>query len=101
MSQSLGPIVLQTRLVYSGAQALSIHGAGAVIDASGIPDGSATPATNGALVANGGGDLTIRALAVRGSTGVGILVDVPDAQTGEIAVTLEDVTVEESVLHGV
>ena len=101
LSGAIGPIGLQTPLVYSGAQALRIHGSGTVIDANAVPDGSATPATNAALVANGGGDLTVHDLTVRGSTGVGILVDVPDAQTGTIEVTLQSVTVEGSVLHGV
>ena len=101
IAPGLGDIILDAPLVYSGATPLAVDGGGAVLFASGLVIDGASPALRGALVANGGGDLTLRDLTIRGSTGIGLLVSVPPARRGEITVTLERVTVEDCRLHGV
>jgi hypothetical protein len=90
-----GTIVLSTPLVWSGTQALSIDGAGAVIDASGLAEGES------GLIADGGGDLEVSDLTVDGAPSSGIFVDVPDLGARVQRVTFKGVTVRNSGLHGV
>jgi len=101
LDERLGSIALATPLVLSAAQPIEIDGNGAVVEAAASGIGSAAAPLRGAIVSNGGGDLTIRGLTVRGSAGVGILVHVPADRGGELAVTLERVAVEGSRLQGV
>ena len=101
LDERLGPIAPADPLILSASQPIAIDGNGAIVDGGAPGIGSAAPPLRGAIVANGGGDLTIRDLTVRDSAGVGILVDVPAASTGELAVTLERVIVEGCRLHGV
>ncbi|MBA3497496.1 MAG: hypothetical protein H0T86_10355, partial [Gemmatimonadales bacterium] len=91
----IGPIRLRTPITYSGAQALTIVGRDAELV------GTDLAAAEAALVANGGGNLTLRALAVRGAPGNGIIVAVPDEAQGTISIVLEDVTIRGNGLHGV
>ena len=91
----LGLIKLAAPVAYSGSQTLVILGAGARIDASAVgADGSA-------LLADGGGDLTLRELTVLRAPGNGVTIRVPDAATGVFTVRLQNVTVRESGLHGI
>ena len=99
ITAALGPVALESPLVYSGAQPLTIDGNGVVLDGSGLP--AAAPHLDAAFVSNGGGDLTIRELGVESSTGVGILVDVPAGRGETIVIELDRVTVTGSRLHGV
>ncbi|MGH7527177.1 MAG: right-handed parallel beta-helix repeat-containing protein, partial [Gemmatimonadales bacterium] len=93
--RGLGPIKLLQPVTYSGSQALKIHGEGAKLD------GSALPAGGSALVADGGGDLTIEELTVVRAPGNGITIKVPDLTTGVFKVRLYEVTIRESGLHGI
>lgn len=95
----LPAVALLSPVIYTGPQSLSIEGAGVVIVGTAVV--SATPETDAALVANGGGNLSLEDLTVRGSSGTGIIVDVPDARSGTFSVELENVTVQKSVHHGV
>ncbi len=91
----LGPIKLLQPVVYSGAQSLRILGKGARLDGSGLPAGGS------ALVADGGGDLTIEQLTVVRAPGNGITIKVPDLATGVFKVRLYEVTIRENGLHGI
>jgi hypothetical protein len=93
--KSVGTIVLATPLVWSGTQALSIDGGGAVIDASGLATGES------GLLADGGGDLSVVDLTVEDAPSSGIFVDVPTARTGIQRVDFTRVTVRGNGLHGV
>jgi hypothetical protein len=80
-------IQLQTSVVYSGTQALTIDGRGAVITENGADD---------LLVANGGGDLDLRNIAFVEALRSGVVVNVPGGDTArEQTVSLDHV-----VLHG-
>jgi len=91
----IGPIRLRMPITYSGAQALTIVGRDAELV------GTQLAAAEAALVADGGGNLTLRALGVRGAPGNGITIAVPDAAEGTISIVLEDVTIRGNGLHGV
>ena len=91
----LGPIRLLEPVTYSGGQALVVQGAGARLNGSALPDGAS------ALVADGGGNLTLRSLTVLGAPGNGITVKVPDDATGTLVIRLHDVTIRENGLHGI
>lgn len=91
----LGTIVVQEPVVYTGAQALVVDGAGAEMD------GSALGAEEAVLVASGGGDLSFRRLTVRNAPGNGITVAVPGAATGVFTVALDEVTIQDNAEHGV
>src|SRR5262245_60425809 len=91
----LGPIRLSEPVTYSGTHALGIQGEGARLIGSGLPDATS------ALVADGGGNLTLRRLSVTGAPGNGITVKVPDDASGTIAIRLQDVTIRENGLHGI
>ena len=91
----VGPIRLLQPVIYSGTQALVIRGEGAKLD------GGALPAGESALVAEGGGDLTITELTVAHAPGNGITVKVPDLATGVFTVRLHEVTIVDNGLHGI
>ncbi len=79
-------IHLQSPIVYSGSDPLLIDGGSTrvVLDASGV--------SGDALVANGGGDLTLLRLQIQNASSNGVRVDVPADQTGEIQIGLAAVT---------
>lgn len=81
----VGTIALASSVTYEGAQALSIDGLGAVIDASGVLDDG--------IVANGGGSLSLENLTVSNAPEDGVFVDVPALASGTIAVELRNVTI--------
>jgi hypothetical protein len=83
LAAELGTVSLGSTVTYTGAQALSIDGRGAVIDASGVST---------ALVANGGASLSLENITIQDAVGDGVLVDIPATATGEIAVELRNVT---------
>ncbi|MBA3260695.1 MAG: hypothetical protein H0T68_14675 [Gemmatimonadales bacterium] len=91
----LGTIALRRPIVFSGSQALTIDATGASLDGNGLAG------TDAALVAEGGGDLTIRRLVVHRAPGNGITVAVPADAGGTIRVQLEEVTIRGNALHGV
>jgi hypothetical protein len=91
----LGPIRLSQPVTYSGGQALVILGEGARLIGRGLPDATS------ALVADGGGNLTLRRLSVTGAPGNGITVKVPDDASGTLAIRLQGVTIRENGLHGI
>ena len=91
----LDPIRLDQPVTYSGAQALVINGNGARINGGGLPAGASV------LVADGGGDLTLRALTVSNAPGNGITVKVPDGASGLFTVRLNEVVIRENGLHGI
>ena len=82
-------------VTYSGAQALVIQGAGMRLNGDDPPDGAS------ALVADGGGNLTLRGLTVVGAPGNGITVKVPGGASGTLAIRLQEVTIRENGLHGI
>ncbi len=92
--KGLGVIVLSEPVTYTGSQALDINGS--LNEISGV----SLAAGDDALVADGGGDLTVRRLTVRNAPGVGIKVLVPSTETGIVAVTFQDVVVRDNGLHG-
>ena len=86
-------VSLSGTVVYTGPQPLTIEGNNAIIDG--------TNANAAAIVANGGGDLTVRHLTVRNAPGEGIDVEVPAEATGTIRVTLFHVVIANNGGHGV
>jgi Right handed beta helix region len=91
----LDPIELETPVTYSGSQALVIRAAGTRLE------GSRLGAGESALVADGGGNLTIVGLTVLRTPGNGITIKVPDAATGTFTVRLDGVVIRENGLHGI
>jgi hypothetical protein len=89
---NLGTIALETTVVYSGAQPLSIDGRGTDIMA-------AAAQTIDLFVAEGGGDLTLRNLTFRAGDN-GVLVEVPASAEGQVSVALYDVTVVDNLRFG-
>jgi hypothetical protein len=87
-------IALQQSVTFTGAQALTINGNGAVIDASGVAQGAA-------FLATGGGDLAVSRLAVRNGPAEGIAVEVPSGATGTLYVSLFRVEISGNLGHGV
>ena len=98
--RGLSPIVLESPLAWRGSQPLEIDGRGIVLDASRLTDSALAPG-NGALVVSPGGDFVVRDLTVRGAGGSGIIVLVQASASGELAVTLDRVTLEGNGHHGV
>jgi Right handed beta helix region len=95
LDAGLGSIRLATPLTYSGSQALVINGEGVRLV------GNALAADGSALVAEGGGDLTIRGLTVTGAPGNGITIKVPETATGVFTVRLHELVIRQNGLHGV
>ncbi len=84
---------LQSSVVFTGAQALTIVGKDATLDA--------TDAGGPAIIANGGGNLTLEALTVQNAPDHGIVVEVPATATGTIRVALSNVQSLGNAGHGV
>lgn len=87
-------IHLQSGIVFSGTQDLTINANHAAIDASGAGAGVS------AFVASGGGDLAFLKLNVSNATGQGIEVQVPASATGTIRVALTNVHISGNAGHG-
>ncbi len=87
-------VALQSTVVFSGAQALTIEAAGVVLDGAAIGAGPA-------LLTTGGGDLTILGLTVRNAPAEGIDIEVPATATGTLRVNLAGVAILANKGHGV
>lgn len=87
-------VALQSTVVYSGAQALTIEAAGVVLDGAAIASGPA-------LLTTGGGDVTVLGLTVRRAPAEGIAIEVPPTATGTLRVNLAGVTILDNQGHGV
>jgi parallel beta helix pectate lyase-like protein len=96
LAPGLGTIALAAPLQYTGSQALTIHGSGAALDASGLTAGTLT-----AFLVDGAAGFSIRDLTISGSPGTAITVKVPAAATGTFAVELDRFTASGNGLHGV
>ena len=94
-ASGVDPVVLRSPVVFSGSQDLVIMGRGTRLVGRELGDGLS------ALVVEGGGDLTIRQLAVIGAPGNGVAVRVPDDATGTLTVRLVDVRIQDNGLHGI
>ena len=86
-------IMLESSITYTGAQAITIVGKNATLDAGN--------AGGPALIANGGGNLTIEALTVRNAPSEGIDIEVPASATGVMKVTLDRVNAIDNAGHGI
>lgn len=100
LQRGLEPIRLSAPLVYAGERPLQIEGSDVVLDGGALTD-TVLSASNGALVATGGGDLTLEDLVVRGAAGSGIVVAVPPSRSGRIGLILTRVTAQDNGHHGV
>lgn len=96
----LEPIALDSPLVYRGSQRLQLDGRGVVLDGSRLTD-TTLSAGNAAFVADGGSDLGIRNLVVRGAAGSGIAVLVPASRSGRVTLELDQVVAERNGHHGI
>jgi hypothetical protein len=90
---SVSTINLESGVLFTGTQDLTIHGNHATIDGAG--------AGGAAFTATGGGDLTLIALTVRNAPDEGVHVEVPGSATGTITVSLSDVDIIGNAGHGV
>ena len=91
---------LETPVVYSGDQSLSIYGNGSEL----VGDPAATPAPTwdaGLLASTGGANLTVFGLDFIDSFNNGLGVFVPGDRTGTIRLILRDVKVSGARFHGV
>jgi hypothetical protein len=96
VTPGLGPIELQTGVVYTGEQSLRVLGHDAVIDAGALAD-----ATQDALRFETGGDVAVSGLTVRNAPGEGLVYEVPSNASGVNRVSLADVAVLDNEGHGV
>lgn len=87
-------INLQSGIVFSGTQDLTINANHATLDAFGAGAGVS------GFVANGGGDLEIVGLTVKNAGGQGVDVQVPGGSTGTVRVVLNDVDIIGNAGHG-
>lgn len=87
----LGTITLDSTVAYTGAQALSIHGADATITGVGDFD---------LFGSNGGGDLWIGHLTFDGSGQEAIQIDLPSGAVGDVRTSLFRVTISGSAGFG-
>ena len=98
---------LTTPIIYTGKQALTLIGNGAVIDGSQagsfVLDGDLSAITeDGTLVFNTAANINIRKLTVENSATRGIVVNIPDdAEGNDIRIVLHKVNVTGSALYGV
>jgi len=90
---SVSTINLQSGVLFTGTQDLTIHGNHATIDGAG--------AGGAAFTVTGGGDLTLIALTVRNAPGEGVRVEVPASATGTLTVSLSAVDIIDNASHGV
>lgn len=94
IKQDVGTIELDDSLVYSGEQALSIKGGGAVIQPLAGQEGDFD-----LLVASGGADLAIRDLVFANGSD-GIFVELPADAVGTLKVSLNRVTLRDNAEFG-
>lgn len=87
-------IALRETIAFTGAQDLGVDGNDAIVDGAGITAGPA-------LLATGGGDLSVSNLTVRNAPAEGIVVEVPTDATGTIRVSLLKVAIVGNKGHGV
>lgn len=87
-------IALQSGIVFSGTQNLTINANHATLDAA------AAGAGVSAFVATGGGDLAVIGLTVRNAGGQGVEIQVPVGAMGTVRVTLNDVHISGNAGHG-
>lgn len=90
---SVSTINLESGVLFTGAQDLTIHGNHATIDGAG--------AGGAAFTVTGGGDLTLIALTVRNAPGEGVRVEVPASATGTLTVSLSGVDIIDNASHGI
>lgn len=88
-------IALAAPITFSGGQSLRIDGNNAEIS------GAALAPSQSALVADGGADLEIHNLIVRGAPGTGITVAIPAGRTGVVSIVLDEIAAIGNGLHGV
>jgi hypothetical protein len=93
--RGLRPIALVQPVRFTGAQPLSVDGAGAVLDGSGLAAGEP------AFTANGGGDLTLSALTVRKAPGSGVIIALPADAAETVEIRLEGFAALDNAEHGV
>ena len=91
--ENLRTIALQSPVVFTGPQALTIEGEEATIDAAATGDDG--------LRVTGGGNLRIEELTVKNAAGEGIDVEVPATATGTVKVALIELTIADNKGHGV
>ncbi len=99
-------ISLNSPVIYTGSQNLTLHGNRATID--GENAGSFTldnellaSTDDGSLVFNTTGDITIEKLNIVNSATRGLVINIPeDAQGDDIQVTLDKVNIRDSALYG-
>jgi hypothetical protein len=94
--EGLKPIALAQPIVYTGGQALDILGNGAVVDGAGLD-----PAVPDAILANGGGNLSVARLTVQSAPQQGLTYEVPAEATGIKKVVLIGVQILGNDGHGV
>jgi len=87
-------IALQSGIVFSGTQNLTINANHATLDASGAGDDVS------AFVTTGGGNLTLIGLTVANADGQGVEVQIPVGKTGTVFVALTDVNILNNTGHG-
>ena len=98
VAPGLGTVILSAPLVYAGSQPIVLDGNGLTIDGQALP--AAAPELSAALVANGGGDITLSDLAIVDAAVSGLLVNVPADRAGTQTVELIRVSITGSSLHG-
>ena len=91
---ALGPIMLESPVVYTGKHSLQILSNGAVLDGGQLVGAAA-------FLANGGADLSVSLLTVQNAPEDGLAYQVPAKATGTKHVTLTDVTIRDNGGHGV
>lgn len=92
-------VTLESDVVYTGEQRLSIRGQGGALSGSAV----APPAETwdgGLFASTGGADLTIRDLAFLDSFNNGLGIFVPESKRGRVTVQLTDVRIDSSRFHG-
>jgi hypothetical protein len=84
---------LQSTVTFTGTQPLTIDGSGADLEGS--------EAGGAAFAATGGGDISLRRLAVRNAPAEGVHVEIPGTATGTIQISLVGLEVVGNGGHGV
>jgi hypothetical protein len=103
-ANGVGRIQLMDPVEFDGTQDLTIHGNNGSIDGPGsgvkVPQGAQPATCDDALRFTGGGDVTIEDLRVQDACGTGIYVEIPFSASGDVVVTLENVTAFQNGLFG-